>query len=178
MLLRGLPSAKLMLEASGLGSEFMRERVGRRFATHGIGPERLILVERKPEHQYALYHRIDIALDPFPCNGGTTSFDALWMGVPLVTLAGKTFVSRMGVSFLSNLGLEYLIAGDEVEYVEIGKRLAGDVESLDRLRLGLRERMEASPLMDADRFVRNLEAAYRDMWRHWCGGSSQERAAV
>ena len=167
-LLHAIPNAKLMLEAGGLCEPFMQEAVKARFAAHGIGADRLMLLGRKPEQQYVLYHRIDIALDPFPCNGGTTSFDALWMGVPLVTLAGKTFVSRMGVSFLSNLGLEELIAGDEVEYVEIGKRLAGDVESLNRQRLGLRERMEASPLMDADRFVRNLEAAYRDMWRTWC----------
>lgn len=167
-ILHALPDAKLLLEAGGLDGPLMRGSVKESFAVHGIGEDRLILLERKPEQQYVLYHQIDIALDPFPCNGGTTSFDTLWMGVPLITLAGNTFVSRMGVSFLSNLALEELIAANEEEYVEIAKRLARDVLGLNRLRLGLRERMEDSPLMDADRFVRNLETAYREMWETWC----------
>ena len=173
-LLHAVPGSRLMLEGWWLDGEEMRDLVCARFAAHGIGPERLILLGRKPEQQYVLYHEIDIALDPFPCVGGTTSFDTLWMGVPLVTLAGKSFVSRMGVSLLSNLGLEELIADDEDAYVEIARALAQDLERLNRLRLELRPRMENSPLLDAGRFVKHMEDAYRGMWRAWC--EREERA--
>ena len=169
-LLRELPSAKLMLEAPRLGTDYLRERVLAQFAAHGVGEQQLILLGRKPEQQYVLYHEVDIALDSFPCNGGTTSFDTLWMGVPLVTLAGQTFVSRMGVSLLSNLGLTELVAQNEDQYCEIVKRLTADALHLDALRQSIRPRMEASPLLDQARFTRNMESAFRAMWAGWCTG--------
>ena len=113
----------------------------------------------------ARYNNIDIALDPFPYNGTTTTCDALWMGVPVIALAGKTHVSRVGVSQLSNIGLPELIAADKDAYVEIAVALANDVPRLAELRSGLRQRMHISPLMDAPRFTRNLEAAFMQMWR-------------
>jgi predicted O-linked N-acetylglucosamine transferase (SPINDLY family) len=113
----------------------------------------------------ARYNNIDIALDPFPYNGTTTSCDALWMGVPVIALAGKTHVSRVGVSQLTNIGLTELITADTDSYVDIAVALANDLPRLAQLRGGLRERMKASPLMDTPRFTRNLERAFQEMWR-------------
>ena len=114
------------------------------------------------------YQRIDIALDPFPHGGGTTTCDALWMGVPVISLAGQTAVSRAGLTILTNVGLTELVAGSLEEYVKIAADLAGDLPRLAALRAELRQRMQASPLMDAPRFARNIEAAYRQIWRRWC----------
>jgi len=134
-----------------------------------VDASRVEFVERCPRKAYLeLYHRLDIMLDSFPYNGHTTSLDALWMGVPLVSLAGTTRVSRGGRSILSNLGLPELLAHSEDEYVDIAGRLAHDLPSLADLRRTLRPRMEASVLMDGSRFVRNIESAYREMWRRWC----------
>jgi predicted O-linked N-acetylglucosamine transferase (SPINDLY family) len=121
-----------------------------------------------PRWEYlSLYQRIDIALDPFPCNGMTTTCDALWMGAPVLTLPGKTPVSRAGLSLLSSIGLEELAATSEDDYVRIAVDLAGDLPRLTNLRGTLRSRMRSSPLMDASRFARNVEAAYRSMWERW-----------
>lgn len=174
-LLKEVPASKLLIEAAGLDSPFMQSSVSERFKAHGIEPARLILMGRKSDQQYVLYQKIDIALDPFPCTGGTTSFDALWMGVPLVTLAGNTFVSRMGVSLLSNLGLQELIGTTYPNYIEIAKNLASDLSRLNSLRLDLRRKFESSPLMDGDKFTHNLEVAFRKMWKTWC---EQDSAAI
>ena len=136
---------------------------------HGIADDRIELVGKLPWNQYVhLLQQLDIALDPFPYCGHTTSCDALWMGVPVVTLAGPTAVSRGGTSILSNLGLKELVALDPIQYVRIAVDLADDLPRLAELRETLRPRMQASPLMDAPRFARNIEAAYRQMWRNWC----------
>jgi predicted O-linked N-acetylglucosamine transferase (SPINDLY family) len=111
---------------------------------------------------------VDIALDTFPYHGTSTTCDALWMGVPVVTLAGQSHVSRVGLSLLSNIGLPELVATTVDEYVGVAVNLATDRDRLKRLRLTLRERMQNSPLMDSPTFARNLEAAYRQMWRKWC----------
>lgn len=166
--MKAVPHSRLLLEAWWLDSPELQEQLIGRFAAHGIEADRLIMKPRTPEQQYVLYHEVDIALDPFPCTGGTTTFDALWMGVPVVTLAGRAFVSRMGVSLLSNLDEKNLIAESEDDYVRIVQDLIADPDALNRLRLGQRERMECSPLMDAPRFVKNMEKAYRAMWKQWC----------
>jgi predicted O-linked N-acetylglucosamine transferase (SPINDLY family) len=114
------------------------------------------------------YRRIDVALDPFPYAGGTTTCDALWMGVPVVSLTGSTAVSRAGWTLLTHAGLPECVAGSEAEYLELAARLLRDRAQLSRLRAELRGRLEASPVMDARRFTRGLEAAYRQMWRNWC----------
>jgi predicted O-linked N-acetylglucosamine transferase (SPINDLY family) len=107
-------------------------------------------------------------LDPFPFNGMTTTCDALWMGVPALTLPGEMPASRAGLSLLSTVGLREFVASSEEDYVRIAVELAGDLPRLAELRATLRARMQASPLMDAPRFARNVEAAYRSMWRAWC----------
>jgi predicted O-linked N-acetylglucosamine transferase (SPINDLY family) len=116
----------------------------------------------------AAYQRVDIALDPFPYNGTTTTCEALWMGVPVLTLRGDRHAGRVGASLLSQIGLMDLIAGSAKEYVEIALALANDPSRMADLRRSLRPRMAASPLCDAPAFARKIEAAYHTMWRHWC----------
>jgi predicted O-linked N-acetylglucosamine transferase (SPINDLY family) len=119
------------------------------------------------EKYLALYHRIDIGLDTFPYGGHTTSLDSYWMGVPVVTMVGETVVGRAGFSQLSNLQLTDLVARSLQDYVKVVCDLANDRDRLRSLRAGFRERMRASPLMDARRLARNIEDAYREMWRQW-----------
>ena len=167
-ILRRVPDSRLLLEIKGLEGAKFRAEVDARLRAAGIEAARVILLPRRPDNQYVLYNRIDIALDPFPCNGGTTSMDTLWMGVPFVTLAGGHFVSRMGVTILINTGLPELIAADVDEYINKAASLALDREGLTALRRGLREKVMASPVMDRKRFAVNMEQAYRQMWRAWC----------
>jgi predicted O-linked N-acetylglucosamine transferase (SPINDLY family) len=115
-----------------------------------------------------LHHEIDLALDPFPYNGGATSCHSLWMGVPFVTLAGDRYMARMGASLLHAVRLGELIAHTPEEYVVLAARLADDRSRLAGLRSSLRERLAASPLMDAPKFAGNVERAYRQMWQTWC----------
>jgi protein O-GlcNAc transferase len=148
-----------------------RERVRAYFGVRGIATGRVELVGTLPRHEYfSHYRRIDLGLDSFPCNGMTTTCDALWMGVPVLTLPGEIPFSRVGLSLLSSVGLEALAASSKEDYVRIAVKLAGDLQRLAELRATLRPHMEASPLMDAPRFARNVEAAYRSMWRRWRNG--------
>ena len=112
--------------------------------------------------------KIDIALDPFPCNGGTTTFDTLWMGVPLVSLEGGHMMARMGGDLLRHAGLGELAVNSEEAYAETAIQLANDLPRLRSMRDGLRDRVRQSPLMDAPLFARNFEAAMRGMWQVWC----------
>ena len=122
-----------------------------------------------PEREHlALYDRVDIALDPFPYNGTTTTCEALWMGVPVVTLRGDRHAGRVGASLLTQVGLSDLIADSTEAYVEMAVALTSDPARLCELRQSLRPRMAASPLCDAPAFARKVEAAYRTMWRRWC----------
>ena len=114
------------------------------------------------------YHRTDIALDPFPYNGMTTTCDALWMGVPVIALTGATTLGRASFSLLSNIGMPELSAPSETEYVRLATELARAIPLLTELRATLRDRVKNSPLLDAPRFARNLEAAYRQAWTKWC----------
>lgn len=166
-LLRGVPRSRLLLHT--LEGEH-RQRVRAIFASAGVSPDRLEFVGFQPmDAFFRLHHRIDIALDPFPYGGGTTTCDALWMGVPVVTLAGQTAVGRAGVSLLSNVGLPELIARTAEEYVAIARGLASDLPRLAELRATLRHRTSASPLMDAPRFATDMLDAYRAGWQEWCG---------
>jgi protein O-GlcNAc transferase len=147
-----------------------RDRVRHLLDQHSIAPQRVEFVARQPRTQYLqTYHQIDICLDTFPCNGHTTSLDAMWMGVPVVTLAGSTVAGRAGVSQLTNLRLQELIADTPDQYVQIASDLADDLPRLTELRASLRDRMKQSALMDAPRFARGIEKAYRTMWQKWCG---------
>jgi predicted O-linked N-acetylglucosamine transferase (SPINDLY family) len=146
-----------------------QRRLREAFGARGIGTGRLELYPRlSVDGYFAMRNRVDIALDPFPVNGGTTTCDSLWMGVPTVTLAGRVFVSRAGVSLLTNVGLPELIARNLDEYVEIAAGLAANPATLESMRSGLRTRMRGSPLCDAPRFVAGLERLYRDAWAGWC----------
>jgi predicted O-linked N-acetylglucosamine transferase (SPINDLY family) len=165
-ILRGVPRSRLIVHSLD-GAH--RERDRRVLNSHGVDPQRLEFVEfLRGEEYFHRYDQIDIGLDPFPYPGGTTTCDALWMGVPVVSLAGQTAVSRAGLSILSNLGVSELVASTTAQYVEVATALAQDVSRLGLLRSTLRDRMRASPLMDAGQFARDLEAAYRRMWRNWC----------
>ena len=160
--------------------KFRRDTV-ERLEQEGIAPDRVGFVSYRPRRQYLeQYHDIDLMLDTFPYNGHTTSLDALWMGVPVVTLVGRTVVGRAGLSQLTNLGLPELAATTPEEFVRIAVELAGDLSRLASLRASLRDRMGASPLMDAARFARGIEAAYRTMWQRWCArsGSSTPRVGA
>jgi predicted O-linked N-acetylglucosamine transferase (SPINDLY family) len=143
-------------------------RVRGHFASFGISNDRILLSPRVSRAQYIeLIRRMDISLDPFPYPGHTTSCDLYWMGVPTVTLAGQTAVSRLGASLLHNLGLPELIAANVAEYVSIAVSLAGDTTRLNQLRATLRQRMAASPVTDAAAFTRDLESIYRRAWEAW-----------
>jgi predicted O-linked N-acetylglucosamine transferase (SPINDLY family) len=136
---------------------------------NGVDPERVQFVDSQSREDYlATYGRIDIALDPLPYGGHTTSLDAYWMGVPVVTLVGDTIVGRAGLSFASNLKLLDWVAHEPAEFVHIATRFAHEPSLLLGLRAELRQRLQKSPLMDAAAFTRDLEAIYRDAWRRFC----------
>ena len=164
--MRGTPGSRLIMHAP-LG--YPREYVCERLARYGVVAERIEFSGRIPWQEYMhKFDRIDIALDPFPYGGGITTCDTLMMGVPVVSLSGRTSVGRGGRSILSNIGHPELIGFDPAEYVKIAVELAGDLPRLNELRGSLRSKMENSPVMNAPRFARNVESAYRQMWRNWC----------
>jgi predicted O-linked N-acetylglucosamine transferase (SPINDLY family) len=172
-LLSRLPQARLLLKGIPFADAATRALFLDRLGERGVPAERVELMAWHPgpaEH-LALYHRVDIALDPFPYNGTTTTCDALWMGVPVITLRGHRHAGRVGASLLTQVGLTDLIADSIEEYVEIAVALAGDPGRLDELHRLLRPRMAASPLCDESAFASKMEAAFRTMWRHWCAAS-------
>jgi predicted O-linked N-acetylglucosamine transferase (SPINDLY family) len=171
-LLRQVPGSRLLLKAVALFEPLTRKRILERLESFGLERERVRFYGALPSRRSHLevYHRVDIALDPFPYHGTTTTCEALWMGVPVVTLAGGHHAARVGVSLLHAAGLEEFIARDRVEYLEIALRLSRDLPRLAALRAALRERLSASPLLDAPGFARRMEAAFREMWRAWCAG--------
>jgi protein O-GlcNAc transferase len=139
------------------------------FAENGIPGQRILFSgESLSTDYFEEYGRIDIALDPFPYNGGSTTLDALWMGVPVVTLAGRLPVQRVGASFLKAAGLRDLVTFSPEQYVTTAVFLAQTLPKIAGARQNLRKALESSPLMDEAGFVRDLEQSYRDMWRTWC----------
>lgn len=166
--LRALPDSRLLVQTSALDDAPNRARFSALCAQHGIAPSRLELRGFVPvDESLASYAEIDIALDPFPFCGGMTSLEALWLGVPVITLAGETIASRQSASMLMNLGLPELIAENSAQYVHAAAQLARDLPRLAALRSRLRQRFAASPLMDYTGFARALEAIYLKMWRDW-----------
>jgi predicted O-linked N-acetylglucosamine transferase (SPINDLY family) len=167
-LLKRVPGARLKI-MSPRGRHRARLLCG--FEKEGVDGGRIEFVERCPAKQYfARYSEVDIILDTFPYNGHTTSLDALWMGVPVISLVGSASVSRGGLSILSNMDLSELLAYSSEDYIEIAVNLAKDVDRLAKVRSGLRSRMQASVLMQKKSFVYGLEKVYRLMWREWCVG--------
>jgi predicted O-linked N-acetylglucosamine transferase (SPINDLY family) len=168
--LHALPDARLLLQAPP-GSH--RDTLHAEFAAAGIAGDRIEFVSRAPRGEYfRRYQQLDIGLDPFPYNGHTSTLDALWMGVPVVTLPGRTAVSRGAASILLNADLPELVARDEDDYVAITTGLARDRDRLAALRAGLRARLLASPLLDGKQYAADVEAVWRAMWRAWCLGTS------
>ncbi len=166
-ILNTIPKSRLQIAAVSPGRA--QQRILSILERAGVKLERVEFIPRLPYRDYlASITEVDIALDPFPYNGGTTSIDTLIMGVPVVTLAGDRSIARGGVSLLSNLGLTELIAATPQDYVDIVRQLADDPARLAALRSSLRDRVQSSPLMDGERFTRNLEALYRQMWQTWC----------
>jgi predicted O-linked N-acetylglucosamine transferase (SPINDLY family) len=161
-ILQALPHSRLLLKVPGRSDPDAANHVLRAFAETGVGPAQLVLQgDRLPTAAHlSLYHRVDIALDPFPYNGTTTSCEALWMGVPVLTLAGSTHVARVGASLMTHLGLPDWIAANEEEYLARALSAATDCARLAALRTSLRERMRASPVCDPIAFTRNLEEAF------------------
>jgi protein O-GlcNAc transferase len=157
----------LMLAPKGAS----RQRVLTSLSNLGVDSDRIEFVDRQSRSNYLrTYNRIDVGLDTLPYNGHTTSLDSLWMGVPVVSLVGKTVVGRAGFSQLSNLGLAHLAADTPEEFVRIAGTLAADLAALSDLRNTMRERMRLSPLTHAQEFVRDIEKCYRQFWRKWCEG--------
>jgi protein O-GlcNAc transferase len=177
-LLQLVPGARLYLKTKNLGTAAMREKLVARFAGLGIAPERLILEGEFASHEahFQAYHQVDMALDPFPYPGITTTVEALWMGVPVLSMRGQRFISHQGETILNNVGMPEWIAADEDAYVAKAAAFASDTQALAVLRAGLRERLLASPLCDAPRFAHNFEDAMRGMWQKWCG--QQKEAEV
>jgi len=165
--MNAVPKSRLLLVAP---MDPARERVLAKLEEGGIAAPRVeFAADRLPRLEYfRLYHRIDLALDPLPYNGGTTTLDAFWMGVPTLTLIGNTVVGRAGWSFACNLDLKELAAQTPEEFVALASRRAGDLPALQALRGTLRQRLQRSPLMDGPRFARHMEQAYRQMWQRWC----------
>ncbi|HEW97997.1 MAG: hypothetical protein DRR16_33585 [Candidatus Parabeggiatoa sp. nov. 3] len=170
-ILQAVPGSKLLLKPSNqiLNDPSARQAIEKQFMTVDIQPTQLILEEITPSPSHLKsYHQLDIALDTYPFNGGTTTCEALWMGVPVITLVGQTHTARMGISLLSTLGLTELIAHSPKDYVELAIKLANDRAYLQNLRESLRDRMQTSPLMDGPSYTHHLETAYRKMWEKWC----------
>jgi predicted O-linked N-acetylglucosamine transferase (SPINDLY family) len=174
-ILKKAPDTRLVMKARSFADEATRSDAVEKFVREGVSPER---VETLPPHQsvkehIAAYNEIDICLDTFPYNGTTTTCEALWMGVPVITLEGQSHVSRVGFSILSNTCLQEFIAKTPEEYVEKAVNLANNIAQLQLLRQTLRDKMLRSPLMDKQRFTHRLEDIYRRIWEDWARGKEK-----
>jgi predicted O-linked N-acetylglucosamine transferase (SPINDLY family) len=165
-ILTALPSARLRLQSKHLDNPKVQAALRLGLQQSGIDPSRVVMHGGAPREAYLGAHaEVDVILDTFPYTGGTTTCEALWMGVPIVTLAGDTLLSRQGASLLTAAGLRDWIGTDESDYVAKAIALAGDLPRLAGLRAGLRAQALASPVFDASRFARNFEAALWGMWQ-------------
>ncbi len=164
--LNAVPSSRLLLKSKQLLDEEAKLKLWELFKKEGVEKERIELIAWLPkkEGHLALYSRIDIGLDPFPFNGATTTCEALWMGVPTITLAGDRHAGRVGASIMKQIGLDDFVAEDLASYVNLAVQHANDPEHLSSIREGLRARMESSKLCDGPSFAKDIEVAYRKMW--------------
>jgi predicted O-linked N-acetylglucosamine transferase (SPINDLY family) len=168
-ILRRVPTARLVMKNATFDDPASRKFYARQFESCGVRRERVDLLGHSPHRELlAHYAQVDIALDPFPYNGATTTCEALAMGVPVVTLLGNRFISRVGSSILHNAGLPDLVTQSRNEYVEKAIALGQNSSLLAEMRATMRARLAASTLCDTVGFTRRLESAYRDIWRRWC----------
>jgi len=165
-ILKNVNKSKLLINNYDLKSLDNKEIMINRFKDHGISESRLDFYYRTPP--WDSMRQIDIALDCFPHNSGTTLMEHLYMGNPFITYSNRPSVGKIGASILTTLGHPEWIATSEQEYVEKAVALASDPQKLSTIRQNLRAEMEASPLMDQKGFVRELEGAYQAMWKKWC----------
>jgi len=171
--LNAVQNSKILLKSKSFQDEEVKKDFVRKFASHGISSDRIIF-RALSAHFVMLqeYGDIDIALDTFPYNGGATTCEALWMGVPVVTLEGQTPISRQSKAFLHTIGCQEWVASSPESYVEIASLLASDRKSLSEKRSNLRQLMANSPLCDSAMFTLHLENAYRHMWQTWCADAA------
>ena len=176
--LQAVPNSRLLLKYKNwYEQELLRENMLSGFSAYGVERDRIKFVVKNDtmfEHLGA-YREVDIALDPFPYNGATTTFQSLWMGVPVITLAGGSFYSRMAGSILYHSGLDDLIVDTPEDYVACARALAADGVRLGELRSSLREQIIRSPLCDAPAYALTVESAYREMWQIWCAKVGDNR---
>jgi len=176
-ILKKVPNSRLLLKAKALQDQDTRDRIYQLFKHVGIDRDRLDLrgwVKHTKGH-LGSYNDVDIALDTYPYHGTTTSCEALWMGVPMITLAGDSHVSRVGVSLLNSVGLTEFVSDSVETYVQKAVELANNLDKLAEVRQGLRSRMSRSPLTDGKRLAQEVETAYRQMWEKWCQSKSVTR---
>jgi predicted O-linked N-acetylglucosamine transferase (SPINDLY family) len=173
--LREVPGSRLMLKSFDMAEVVTQENLRARFVAEGIDGGRIItLAPLKPMREHLeQYAEVDIALDPFPYNGTTTTCEAMWMGVPVVTKIGDRHAARVGASLMHAAGLPEMVATDDAGYVRIAAELAHDHARRAGLRAGLREQMRASTLMDQPAFAARFYEVVREMWREWCAGRSK-----
>ena len=167
-ILKRVAGSKILIEGKDLGREEATHKLRGMFDAHGVGADRLLFVQRDSAKQYLTYRDIDIALDPFPLTGGTTTFDTLWMGVPIVSLVGKTFRERISTTVLINGGFKEDLCQTVDAYVERAVALASDTAALAHRRSGQRAQMQASALMNEQRYVDLFGQSLRMAWRQWC----------
>jgi protein O-GlcNAc transferase len=171
-ILDGVPDARLTVISTGLNEPALDAMLCGRLRAIGIDPDRVVRLGTVGFADFLkLHHQIDLGLDTFPFNGHTTTVQGLWMGVPVVTIAGVAHRSRMGASVLNNAGLAEFVTNSIDEYVERTIRLAGERTKLNEIRLSMRERLKRSPLMQTERFTRHFESSLRAMWRTWVSSS-------
>ena len=169
-LLKAVPGAVLLLATGGKADDkVLKARIQKTCRECGVPWKRVRLLERQPFKEYFLAHdQVDIVLDAFPYTGATVTAHALWMGVPVITLSGPSPIHRSATSMMSTIGHPEFVAGTQDEYIAIAQRWAADLPALAALRAGLRQQMQASPLMDGAKVTRDLEKKLRQVWRDWC----------
>jgi len=172
-ILQRLPTARLILDYKAFGDPLTQEYYREFLARHGLDVTRVVM--RSSDNIFEALGDVDILLDSFPHSGGTMLFDAVWMGVPVLTLASRPPVGRIGTSLMRNLGLPEWVAQDEQDYENKAISMAQNVTYLANLRSEMRARMQASAVMDEIGFARDMEQAYRNMWQQWCQAQIKER---
>jgi predicted O-linked N-acetylglucosamine transferase (SPINDLY family) len=172
-ILQAQPEARMIIKTGGLGDLKTRRNMQNLFFQHGISDERLYLFAKDENfNQHLLrYNDVDICLDTFPYNGTTTTCEALWMGVPTISIRGARHAARVGASLLTNVGLEQLIVADEDEYCRLAVQLSADISVIESLRAGLRRRVTESPLLDGLGLTRAIESEFKSVWSIWCSDS-------
>ena len=178
-ILGAVKNSRFIMRYRGLDAPANRKRILSVFAAQGVSADRIDIDGATPHLDLlAAYNHVDIALDSFPYSGGVTTCEALWMGVPVVTLTGQSFAGRHATSYLSTVGLADLVANTPEHYAAIALKLAAAPGQLDTLRQGMRARMQASPLMNYDSYARDFLAAMRHIWAGYCDGMPPKSFSV